>query len=488
MIDDYLVSLILNILQLSTLPTLAPLKLKFFIGGNDVTLSYFDVAEIVVTNWTRTTNTVLLENSTEIVFGTALQTYFGAATIQIIDQQNNIVSENLYNTAIETGTEYRIPVGFLRISITGANLNLGNFLLDLISLTNINSNVKSPTYTTPNDPLFWELVLSSTVLKNLNKSFFSKIKTNIIGQKEISYGETFSLNNNIFYNVNSLTVRKKNSAYNTSYDYNITSRTWFDLLGVSNLLFYPRQPIDVFNNSLNWVYNPSVLDVDTVVLNESSTSLISIDFDGNTNDTSFSTTKVSDNIVYNPQFKIFNAESGYFGSVELLEYSVDVAFPDTFTLQYFFRFNGTPVGRNCLFFRKNGVIRVEKINNNLTVTVNANTFNIPFTFNNTTDYHLFITKTNTTLNVRINSTLNSTQTLTSATMVQNSNNLIFNDSTLFLDCYVSGFYLDDVVLPFEEMIEPTPKYQYFWDETPTYAWTSKHFKFTHWLKLTEAKT
>jgi len=500
MIDDYLVNLVLEILQSTSLVTLAPLRLFLVIGAVDVTNDYFQVPNITVNNWTLNTTTITLSNATDIIFGISTSNYFGSAILQIKDQLNRVIVNKLFNVAIEQGAEYRIPTGFLTISLSNVSNNLGNFLLDRLRELNINNFIKSPTYSLlTNDPNSWELLISTFLVKTLDKRFFSKIKQNIIGQLEISYGESFSVTNSNFYDVFELSVRKKVATYNASLDY--SNRTWFSLLGVSNLIFFPNQPIQIFNNTLNWVYNPPILNVDTIILPEDSSSLVSLDFDGRLEDSSLGVSlNVGEQIIYNPEVKRFDSECVYMGLAQILNYSTNFIFPNRFTLNFFFRLNTSPIGREILFFRKTGVISLSKpsASNSIVLTINTDVFVIPVTLLQNRDYHLYLAKEQSSNNVEvklstidsngvITTVLNQTVLLSQSTISDNANNLEFSNNVAVLDGWLQGFYLSNAILEFNAFVQPNSKYKYYWNNIPTYAWVSPYFKFEHWLKLTASK-
>lgn len=376
-LNNTVIDIIHKIITNQTLSTLTPLKLKFFNGSTDITLDLFGFASYSVTTdrWNAAANKEIT-NALAMSVGTLLISFSGDLTLKFFTTTDLEILSYTYNTSIAAGSSYSIIANALKISLPNLTTNLAHFLLNYLF-----RNV------TTGKPTLWYLELEdstnvaygSRILLDCDK--FSHLYTNEIGHRCVSYGK--------YLLINTATTKEIKSA--KLYTGSTGGTSWFDISNLLPVDVYSGRTLEVYNNTLVISIPPTDLATN-FVLPEDDTCIFYASLDGVATDLAIDKEPIFNSISYNPQTKLFNAESGNFNAGERLEY--DFNFPLDFGFEFFVNFSTSPVGRSIMLLEKPGSILFYKTSTDYLQVENQSgvILSAPWNAVANTWYHIFMYK------------------------------------------------------------------------------------------------
>lgn len=457
LLNDFVIDIVFKLLKGESLSVLAPVKIKFFSGTTDKTLDLFGFTSYSVTTdkW-NSPSSKQISNNTNLIIGTLLEDFSGTLTLKFYTNTDQELFTHAYNANLLSGSSYTIFVNSLKVSLPNLTTNLSHFLLNYL-FRNVTSDKPTSWY------LEFQEANSSPYQSRfpLEMSNFSKVYTNEIGWKCVSYGEYF------FATTNS----DKELKYGKLFPFSSGGGSWFDAVELLSHNVYTGRVIEVYNNNFVISLPPQTLTSDFLQPSDSN-CIFYVDFDGSSKELVTNTVPTVDTVSYNPVDKLFRAECASMLASETVEYA-EFDFPAYFTLNMFVRFSTSPTGREITFLEKvNSFKLYTNSSNQLRIdNQDGNLLSIGWLPVINTWYHIYVRKTDSELRVRVNNDVNEHTTILSSLVFDtNSNPLKINHGTKAIAGLCNGLYIYEGDKAFVYLTQPEPKSAYDWQYINSHVW------------------
>ena len=412
--QDVISTYIISIIRTQTLSDLTPIRIRFFIASTDVTNTYFGVSYFSFdSTYFSTPASGNIKNSSTLNFGTPLSNYTGTVTIQISTSSDVLLIKYSYSTVFNTGYAYQIFANGLSITLSSLTTTLANFLLGYVFK---NTQTDKPT------AWWFEFVNQSSAVigtrQAVNTTEFGTSFTNLLGQIQINYGKYFLLNISSTDKVASVKIYSQSSG----------GSPWFTQTNNIPFNIFASRTLQIYNNSIE-ISIKTDTDLSTYIAPTDANVIFSSDYNGNAEDLSGLNSLTYSNLTYDPVNKLFREESGIFGSGQYTTYS-GFNFPSNFTCEFFVYFTSSLTSRTINLFEKTSVLKLYYTSGNINIDLNGtNIGSVAWIPTLNTWYHIWLNKSGTTFNFKVNADINTFFTLSSSTVNTNSNLLKIGDST-----------------------------------------------------------
>lgn len=441
------------------------IKIKLFNDNVDITDTLTTQQEWTFDSNFWQVNNGILSNSLTLDFGILQDNYSDNLTFQLNTLSDDHLIDITTTAAVNltTSNTFTISPGSFNIEFSNIEVWLINKTLNALFKNTVNNNQTTYYLSLKNSS---NVQIGSRLPLSANKFSIETVSEN--GFTELSYGESLF---QIPVSDNQIT---KAEVYTSNTGGSLV--TTFSPNIVSYLNVYQENVIDIVDG-LTILFENSSTESFTLI-SSNSNSVLGLYFNNNLNDQGSLLALTGDNISYDYIVKLFRKCSGIFNSNTL---SVPFNFPtDNITINIVFYLYSEGNNRNITFIEKAGVIKVYTLDNNLRIDMNGlNIFSSPITLNQTTWYHLYISKSTDSLTVRC-SNINTSVPLSSHSITNNQNNLIINNSVNSLNGVINEISIEEGVSSYNPFSTTQVRYPYVYTELRDFVWES--MTFTQWAQ------
>ena len=446
-------TIVYKLLTNGSFSNITPLRLRLYNGSTDITSTIVGVSYVSVpsTAFNDVVNGTV-SSAGAVDLGLILESYTG--TIKLSFQTNSDVPlfEHEYDVTLSMGFSYRIR---FTLAIPNLSVPLATWLLNYTC-----KNVLTGT------PTSWYLEFvdkqDNPVLDrySLTSEDFSKPYVNEAGIYCVSISKYYEIP------VSTLTNLAKFKLYSVG----TGGAAWFTLNSPYPTTIRSQEQIIIANNAVVFTLLP--VSPSFTLLPSQSTNVLAIDMDGRVEELNTDTSPTLNTVAYKTASKLFNSEYAEFSSQDVLSYP-GLNIPNDFTINVFIRFKGaSPNTRAVDILTKTSSFRLYKSTTHLVFSIGASDI-ISAAWSPVVDvwYHVYVSKTSSSISLKVNSDIDTTESIASTSVPQNTNPLAISSVSNPILGDIHGVYVNSGTLAYSLFTQPIANKVYIWKYLANSVWT-----------------